>query len=117
MARSIAKMARVAIILFEPKWISKGNVLIRRYGLSDQLLEVSESKAYALMVSFVVFQVIGKRIDKVSWGIEDMLQEKIFQLCNKLCQKDWPNNVGIYLDVWYISRQIIQIFVDSVKRK
>lgn len=117
MARSIFRMARVAIDLFEPKQVARDRIIIRKYGLTDTMLEVNETKAMAMLVSFVVFQVIGHRIDKVGWDVEDMLQKKINWWCKNDRTRDWPSYAGLVLDVWYISRKIIRLFLESVSQK
>ena len=111
-------MARVAVDLFEPKQVARDRIIIRKYGLTDAMLEVNETKAMTMLVNFVVFQVIGHRIDKVGWEVEDMLQEKINWWCQQDCAgTDWPSNDGLRFEVWYISRKIISIFLDSVSKK
>ena len=117
MARSIFRMARVAIDLFEPKQVARGRIFIRKYGLTDTMLEVDETKAMTMLVTFVVFQVIGHRIDKVGWDVEDMIQKKINWWCQQDCDIDWPSKAGICYEVWYISRKVIRLFLDSVSRK
>lgn len=117
MARSITRMARVAVDLFEPKQVARGRIIIRKYGLTDTMLEVNETKAMAMLVSFVVFQVIGHRIDKVGWDVEDMLQKKTNWWCQQECGIDWPSKAGLRFEVWYISRKIIRLFLDSVSKK
>lgn len=117
MARSITRMARVAVDLFEPKQVARGRINIRKYGLTDTMLEVNEAKAMTMLVSFVVFQVIGHRIDKVGWDVEDMLQEKINLWCKPAWAIDWYSHNGLCFDVWYISRRVIRLFLDSVSKK
>lgn len=117
MARSITRMARVAVDLFEPKQVSRGRILIRKYGLTDTMLEVNETKAMTMLVSFVVFQVIGHRIDKVGWDVEDMLQKKTNWWCQKDCDIDWPSKAGLSFEVWYISRKIVRLFLDYASKK
>lgn len=117
MARSITRMARVAVDLFEPKQVARGRIIIRKYGLTDTMLEVNETKAMTMLVSFVVFQVIGHRIDKVGWDVEDMLQKKTNWWCKQDCGIDWPSKAGLSFEVWYISRKIIRLFLKSVSRK
>lgn len=118
MARSIFRMARVAIDLFEPKQVARDRIIIRKYGLTDTMLEVNETKAMAMLVNFVVFQVIGHRIDKVGWDVEDMLQKKIIWWCQRGCAAmDWQSNGELILEVWYISRKIVRLFLDSVSKK
>ena len=118
MARSITRMAQVAVDLFEPKQVARGRIIIRQYGLTDKILEVNETKAMKMLVNFVVYQVIGHRIDKIGWGLEDMLQEKINFWCQRDCAViDWPSNGGLLFEVWYISRKIIRLFLDSVSQK
>lgn len=118
MARSITRMARVAVDLFEPKQVARDRIIIRKYGLTDKMLEVNETKAMAMLVSFVVFQVIGHRIDKVGWDVEDMLQKKINWWCQRDCDViDWPSNGGLLFEVWYISRKIVRLFLDSISQK
>ncbi len=118
MARSITRMARVAVSLFEPKQVARDRIIIRKYGLTDKMLEVNETKAMAMLVNFVVFQVIGHRIDKVGWDVEDMLQKKIIWWCQRDCAAmDWPSNDGLLFEVWYISRKIVRLFLDSVSQK
>lgn len=110
-------MARVAVDLFEPKQVARGRIIIRKYGLTDTMLEVNETKAMAMLVSFVVFQVIGHRIDKVGWDVEDMLQKKTNWWCQQDCDIVWPSKAGLSFEVWYISRKIIRLFLDSVSKK
>lgn len=110
-------MARVAVDLFEPKQVARDKIIIRQYGLTDKMLEVNETKAMTMLVNFVVFQVIGHRIDKVGWDVENMLQEKINWWCKQDIGIDWPSNDGLRFQVWYISRRIIRIFLDSVSKK
>lgn len=118
MARSITRMARVAVDLFEPKQVARGRIIIRKYGLTDTMLEVNETKAMTMLVNFVVFQVIGHRIDKVGWDVEDMLQKKINWWCEQDCEGSvWPSNAGLRYEVWYISRRIIRHFLNSVSQK
>lgn len=117
MARSITRMARVAVDLFEPKQVARGRIIIRKYGLTDTMLEVNERKAMTMLVSFVVFQVIGHRIDKVGWGIEDMLQEKINLWCESAWALDWYSKTWLRFEVWLISRKVIRLFLDSVSQK
>lgn len=118
MARSITRMARVAVDLFEPKQVARDRIIIRKYGLTDTMLEVNETKAMTMLVSFVVIQVIGHRIDKVGWNVEDMLQKKIIWWCQRDCAViDWPSNGGLLFEVWYISRKVIRLFLDSVSQK
>lgn len=117
MARSIYRMARVAIDLFEPKQVARGRIIIRQYGLTDTMLEVNETKAMKMLVNFVVLQVLGKRLDKVEWDVEDMLQDKIDWWCKNDCTRDWPSYAGLGLEVIYISQKIIRIFIEAVKQK
>lgn len=118
MARSITRMARVAVDLFEPKQVARDRIIIRQYGLTDKVLEVNETKAMTMLVNFVVFQVIGHRIDKVGWDVEDMLQKKIIWWCQRDCAViDWPSNGGLLFEVWYISRKIVRLFLDYVSQK
>ena len=117
MARSITRMARVAVDLFEPKQVARGKILIRKYGLTDTIVEVNERRAMEILVNFVVFQVIGHRIDKVGWGLEDMLQEKINLECKTAWAIDWYSCTGLCFEVWLISRKVIRIFLDSVSQK
>lgn len=117
MARSIFRMARVAIDLFEPKQVARGRIIIRKYGLTDTMLEVDETKAMTMLVNFVVFQVIGHRIDKIGWDVEDMIQKKINWWCQQDCDIDWPRKAGICYEVWYISRKVIRLFLNSVSQK
>ena len=117
MARSITRMARVAVDLFEPKQVARGRIIIRKYGLTDTILEVNETKAMTMLVNFVVFQVIGHRIDKVGWDVEDMLQKKTNWWCQQDCAIDWPSNAGLRFEVWYISRKIVRLFLDYVSKK
>ena len=118
MARSITRMTRVAVDLFEPKQVARGRIIIRQYGLTDTILEVNETKAMTMLVNFVVFQVIGHRIDKVGWDVEDFLQKKIIWWCQQDCEaSDWPSNDGLRFEVWYISRRIIRHFLNSVSQK
>ncbi len=117
MARSITRMARVAVDLFEPKQVARGRILIRKYGLTDTIVEVNETRAMAILVSFVVFQVIGHRIDKVGWGLEDMLQEKINLWCKSAWALDWYSKTWLRFEVWLISRKVIRLFLDSVSQK
>lgn len=117
MARSITRMARVAVDLFEPKQVARGRILIRKYGLTDTIVEVNEARAMEILVNFVVFQVIGHRIDKVGWGLEDMLQERINIWCKPAWAIDWYSHNGLCFDVWYISRRVIRLFLDSVSQK
>lgn len=117
MTRSIKKMARVSVDLFEPKQVARGRILIRKYGLTDTIVEVNETRAMATLVEFVVFQVIGHRIDRVGWGLEDMLHEKINLLCKSAWVIDWYSHAGLCFDVWYISRRVIRIFLYHVSKK
>lgn len=117
MARSITRMARVAVDLFEPKQVARGRIIIRKYGLTDTMLEVNETKAMTMLVSFVVFQVIGHRIDKIGWDVKDMLQKKINWWCQQDCDIVWPSKAELSFEVWYISRKIIRLFLDSVSKK
>ena len=117
MARSIFKMAQVAIDLFEPKQVARNRIIIRKCGLTDTMVEVSETKAITMLVSFVVFLVIGHRIDKVGWDVEDMIQEKINWWCKQDCDIYWPSKAGLRYEVWYISLKIIRLFLDSVSKK
>lgn len=118
MARSITRMARVAVDLFEPKQVARDRIIIRKYGLTDTMLEVNETKAMAMLVNFVVFQVIGHRIDKVGWDMEEKLQEKINWWCKQDdAAIDWPSNGGLRFEVWYISRKIVRLFLDYVSQK
>lgn len=116
-ARSITRTARVAIDLFEPKQVARDRIIIRKYGLTDTMLEVNETKAMTMLVSFVVYQVIGHRIDKVGWDVEDKLQKKINWWCQRGCDMHWPSNEGLLFEVWYYSRKIIRLFLDSVSQK
>lgn len=117
MARSITRMARVAVDLFEPKQVARGRIIIRKYWHTDTMLEVNETKAMTMLVSFVVFQVIGHRIDKVGWDVEDMLQKKTNWWCQQEYGIEWPSKAGLQFEVWYISRKIIRLFLDSVSKK
>lgn len=117
MARSITRMARVAVDLFEPKQVARGRISIRKYGLTDTMLEVNEAKAMTMLVSFVVFQVIGHRIDKVGWDVEDMLQEKMNLWCKSAWALDWYSKTWLRFEVWLISRKVIRLFLDSVSQK
>lgn len=118
MARSITRMARVAVDLFEPKQVARDRIIIRQYGLTDKMLEVNETKAMTMLVNFVVFQVIGHRIDKVGHHVEVLLQDKIIWWCRRDCACiDWPSNGGLLFEVWYISRKIVRLFLDSVSKK
>ena len=110
-------MARVAVDLFEPKQVTRGRIIIRKYGLTDTMLEVNETKAMAMLVSFVVFQVIGHRIDKVGWDVEDMLQEKINIWCKNAWVIDWYSKEELRFQVWYTSQRVIRLFLDSVSQK
>ena len=118
MARSITRMARVAVDLFEPKQVARDRIIIRQYGLTDKILEVNETKAMTMLVNFVVFQVIGHRIDKVGHHVEVLLQDKIIWWCQRDCACiDWPSDGGLLFEVWYISRKIVRLFLDSVSKK
>lgn len=110
-------MARVAVDLFEPKQVSRGRIIIRKYALTDTMLEVNEEIAMTMMVNFVVFEVIGHRIDKVGWGLEDMLQEKIIVWCKQHYDIDWQSKVILSFQVRCISRKVIRLFLDSVFKK
>ena len=110
-------MARVAVDLFEPKQVARGRIIIRKHGITDTMLEVNETKAMTMLVSFVVFQVIGHRIDKVGWDVEDMLQKKTNWWCKQDCGIDWPSNTALRFEVWYISRKIVRLFLDCVSKK
>lgn len=118
MARSITRMARVAVDLFEPKQVARGRIIIRKYGLTDTMLEVNETKAMTMLVNFVVFQVIGHRIDKVGWDVEDMLQKKMNWWCQQdYCNMVFPSKARLSFEVWYISRKIVRLFLDFVSKK
>lgn len=117
MARSITRMARVAVDLFEPKQVKRGRILIREYGLTDKMLEVNETKAMTMLVDFVVFQVIGHRIDKVGHHVEVLLQDEINLSCKTAWAIDWYSHSGLCFDVWYISRRVIHIFLAYVSKK
>lgn len=111
-------MARVAVDLFEPKQVARDRIIIHKFGLTDKMLEVNKTKAMTALVSFVVFQVIGRRIDKVGWDVEDILQEKIIWWCQQDCAViDWTNKGRIFVEVWYISRKVIRLFLDYVSQK
>ena len=109
-------MARVAIDLFEPKQVARGRIIIRKYGLTDTMLEVNETKAMAMLVTFVVYEVIGHRIDKVGWDVENMLQDKIHWWCQHV-NGVWPSNKELRFWVWLYSRKIVRLFLDSVSKK
>lgn len=117
MARSINRMARVAIDLFEPKEVAKGRIHIRRYGVSDKFVEVTGEKAMKMLVSFVAFEVIGKRIDKIDWHEEAKLytQMKILsEICDEYC---WRCRESLTWEICYNSRKIVRLFLDSVSQK
>ena len=117
MARSITRMALVAIYLFEPKQVARDRIIIRQYGLTDKMLEVNETKAMTMLVNFVVFQVIGHRIDKLGHHVEVLLQDKIIWWCQQVFVIDWPSNDGLLFEVSYISQKIVRLFLDSVSQK
>ena len=117
MARSIFRMAQIAVDLFEPKRLARGKILIRKYGLTDTMLEVNETRAMANLVNFVVFQVIGKRIDKVGHHVEVSLQDEIYLCCKNAWAIDWYNRYVLIYEVWYASRSIIRLFLGHVSQK
>lgn len=110
-------MAQVAIFLFEPKVVSKGRVIIRESAYTDRLIIVSETTALTMLVNFVVFAVIGHRIDKVGWEVEGEIQRKIMWWCKNDSPGYSLTGTGLLIEVWYISRKIIRLFIDAPKRK
>ena len=118
MTRSISKNAQAALLLFEPKKLSNGKVLINKCWEPDEPIEVSYQKAMVMLVNFVVFRVIGKHIDKAHWTIKDRLQRDIIRFCKDRPQVDWLHHkTGLYLEVWYISREIVRFFIEAVRKK
>lgn len=110
-------MARVAIDLFEPKEVTKGRIHIRRYGVSDKFVEVTGEKAMKMLVSFVAFEVIGKRIEKIEWRKEAKLYSQmniLSEFCNEYC---WRCRRSLTWVICYNSRKIVRLFLDSVSKK
>lgn len=117
MARSINRMARVAIDLFEPKEVAKGRISIRRYGISDKFVEVTGRKAMYMLVSFVAYEVIGKRIEKLEREKEAELCSLMKNLSEGVDQYCWRCRESLTFEICYNSRKIVRVFVDSVSRK
>ena len=110
-------MARVTIDLFEPKKVVKGRIHIRRYGVSDKFVEVTGEKAMKMLVSFVVFEVIGKRIEKIEWHEEAKLYTQmniLSEICDEYC---WRCRESLTWEICYNSRKIVRLFLDSVSKK
>ena len=117
MARSINRMARVAIDLYEPKEVAKGRISIRRYGVSDKFVEVTGRKAMDMLVSFVAFEVIGKRIEKLEWEKEAKLYTLMKDLSEGVDEYCWRCRESLTFEICYNSRKIVRLFLDSVSRK
>lgn len=110
-------MARVAIDLFEPKEVAKDRIHIRRYGVSDKFVEVTGEKAMKMLVSFVAFEVIGKRIDKIEWDEEAELHT-LMKILSKIVDKNcWRCSESLTWEICYNSRQVVRIFLDYVSKK
>lgn len=107
-------MARVAIDLFEPRKITKNRILIRKFGVTDTFLEVSEAKAINMLVTFVVFRAIGKRLDKIGWEEEALLYSFIRDLSAQVQDDCWEFGITLHFEVFYSSREVIRKFIKYV---
>lgn len=114
MAKSITKMARVAIDLFEPRKISKNRIHLREFSTSDTFVEVSEAKAMSMLVSFVFFQVIGKRLEKIGWEEEAFLYGLIKDLSAQVETDSWEFGISLQFEIFYNSREVIRKFINYI---
>lgn len=114
MAKSITKTARVAIDLFEPRKISKNRIYLREYGSSDTFIEVSEAQAMNMLVSYVFFRVIGKRLDKIGWEEETLLYSLIRDLSAQVEDDCWELGIALQFEIFYNSREVIRKFINYV---
>ena len=114
MARSISKMTRVAIDLFEPRKISKNRIHLREYGITDIFVEVSEAKAMNMLVTFVVFRVIGKRLDKIGWEEEALIYNLIKDLSAQVEDDCWEFGISLQFEIIYNSREVIRKFIKYI---
>lgn len=116
MAKSIERMARAAMILYEPKRVSRDRVFLRHLGLTDDIIEATESEAMAMMVGFVVNQVIGRRIEKLTREEVEDLHNEIKWLCKHDCVAPWLSSYYLHYEVIYISKNIIRMFIEKAQK-
>lgn len=113
-------MARVAIDLFEPKEVAKGRIHMRRYGVSDvsdKFVEVTSEKAMKRLVSFVVFEVIGMRIEKIE-GHEEAKIYTLIKILSEICDEYcWRCRESLMWEICYNSRKVVRLFLDYVSKK
>lgn len=117
MAKSVNRIARAAIDLYEPNEVARNRISIRRYGVSDKFTEATGAKAMKMLVSFVAFEVIGKRVEK----LQRVQEAKLYKLMNILCERMvdnycWRSREALTQEICYISRKIVRLFIDLAER-